>query len=395
MTWGLIRAVLALLVALITLPAVAKPTAEPLTLKLELQGRPVAPTWFAMTGPDRIIVDVSGASAAPNTVDGRGFATKIRLAQFDTRTVRMVIHLAAPARVTGSSIDGRTVSVTLAPTTPQDFARLPRLGRFAATPPAPATSLAAIINEAAPAAKPKPLIVIDAGHGGHDVGAISVHEGRYEKDATLAIAKRIAHELEASGKLRVKLTRDDDRFIPLHVRVQIARKAGAALFLSIHCDSAPNPDAHGSTVYTLSDVASDRMAERAAARENRAGLVAGMELGGEEPEVAGLLFSLVQRGAMNASADFAQGLRAAMGGFRQEAHRFAGFAVLRTGDTPAALLETGYVTNLDDAKMLFSDDGQRRIAKGVRAAVESYFARRQPVLAQAAAAGVVGSAAAR
>lgn len=400
--------------------------ASPVTLRLELRGNLGAPSWFAMSAPDRIVVDIPGGDAAEaGAAETQGLVRKVRLAQFDPATARAVIHLSGPARVSGARVTRGAVLVTLAPTTVVDFARLPALGRFAAVAPsssprAPSAiatiaplkprsasaatagthrpdPLAALVDDALGphASAPKPLVMLDPGHGGHDVGAISVHEGRYEKDATLAIARAVKRELEAGGRVRVALTRSDDRFIPLPDRVRIARAAGAALFLSIHCDSAPNPDARGSTVYTLSDVASDALAARAAARENRAGMIQGVELQGEEPEVAGLLYSLVQRGTMNKSADFAQELRAAMGGFRSDAHRFAGFAVLKTGDTPAALLETGYVTNIDDAKWLFSDEGRGALAKGVAAGVERWFARRGPVLAQARPGSVAGAAAGR
>lgn len=406
MTWGfrLLRVAAAAALALVAPQAGAKPSmraeqpaAARLTLKLDLKGSPRDPSWFALAAPDRLVVDVSGARAEAATVDGRGFVTRVRLAQFDRETARLVIDLAEPARVADTHIEDGAVSITLAPTTPEDFARLPKLGRFAAVPPATvgATSLAGLIPAGALAPSQRerpepartastmtgdrPLIVLDPGHGGHDVGAVSVYEGRFEKDATLAIARAVKRELEASGRFRVKLTRDSDFFIPLPGRVKIARDAGADLFLSIHADSAPNPDASGATVYTLSDVASDKLAARVAARENRAGIIHGVELNGEEPEVAGLIYAMVQRGTMNASADFAQKLQRAMPGevrFKGDYHRFAGFAVLKTGDTPAALLETGYVTNEADARFLFSPEGQKALATGVRAALEAYFPTR-------------------
>lgn len=374
-------------------PHAAAEAGKPITLKLELRGTPAAPSWFALASPNRLVIDIPGARTDRSDTKGRDFVTRIRLAQFDPQTARVVVELAEPARVREARIVEGGVEVTLAPTTAADFARLPALGHFAAVPPEadrPAPLLAAGllpsgIGEAAVPAQPKsrravstlPLVVIDAGHGGHDVGAISVFEGRYEKDATLAIARAIARELERGGRVRVKLTREGDSFIPLEGRVRIARQANADFFLSIHADAAPNPEATGATVYTLSDVASDKMAARVAARENRSGLVKGVELNGEDPEVAGILFSLAQRGTMNVSADFAQALQRGMEPdvpFRQNYHRFAGFAVLRTGDIPAVLLETGYVTNEADARFLFSEAGQQAIAKGAARAIEARFA---------------------
>jgi len=403
MTWGFSKVCAALALAIagmsaLPAPAHAKPRAEalsaakPITLKLELRGTAGDPSWFALAAPNRLVIDVPGARTDRGDSEGKGFVTRVRLAQFEPGTARVVVELASPARVSEARIVDGSVEVTLAPTTAADFARLPALGRFAAVPPVasdrPAPLLAAGLLPAGigePAAAPQrprrgvgtlPLVVIDAGHGGHDVGAISVFEGRHEKDATLAIARAIARELERGGRVRVKLTREGDTFIPLEGRVRIARRLNADFFLSIHADAAPNPEATGATVYTLSDVASDKMAARVAARENRSGLVNGVELNGEDPEVAGILFSLAQRGTMNLSADFAQALQRGMEPdvpFRQNFHRFAGFAVLRTGDIPAVLLETGYVTNEADARFLFSESGQQAIAKGVARAIEARF----------------------
>ena len=170
-----------------------------------------------------------------------------------------------------------------------------------------------------------PLVMIDAGHGGKDTGTISIQDGRYEKDVTLAIALATAHALEQSGKVRVKLTRSDDRFIPLGGRVAIARAAKADLFVSIHADSAPNPQARGASVYTLSEVASDAVAERLAARENTADIIAGVNLGVDAPGVGDIIIDLARRDTMNASVAFAETLQDSLEtkiGFRGEFHHF-------------------------------------------------------------------------
>lgn len=390
------------------------PVAEPVQVRVELDGEIAAPSWFAMSAPDRLVIDLPGGRAEAQTQAGHGAVRKLRLAQFDRKTARMVIELTGPARVQSAVAQDGAVVVTLMPTTAADFARLPRLGRFAAVAPR-SPSLPSVAFPSLPwgngqrstlsppwkdpgakhqgeGGRGRPLVVIDPGHGGKDVGAISAYEGRFEKDATLAIARAIKRELERGGEVRARLTRDDDRFIELGERVAIARRAGAALFLSVHCDSAPNAAAHGATVYTLSDVASDRMAARSAARENRSDALAGVDLGVEEPEVATILYDLTRRGAMNASAGFAESLQRAMQAdvaFTGNYHRFAGFRVLKTADMPAALLETGYVTNEDDARFLFSAEGQRAIARGVRAAIEAQLA---PRLMAASAHGVEGEA---
>jgi len=221
----------------------------------------------------------------------------------------------------------------------------------------------------------KPLVVIDAGHGGKDVGAISVLGG-YEKDVTLAIARLTARRLERGGRVRVQLTRDNDRFIPLGGRVMIARKAQADLFISIHADSAPNPEARGASVYTVSAVASDAIAARLAARENKADIIGGVNLGVEAPEVGDIMIDLSRRATSNVSVLFADILQDALSDrirFRGEFHRFAGFIVLKAPDVPSVLLETGYVTNRDDAAVLFSGEGRQKFADGIARAVERHL----------------------
>jgi len=228
-----------------------------------------------------------------------------------------------------------------------------------------------------PARAARPLVVIDAGHGGKDVGAISI-DGRFEKDATLAIARAAAAALRAGGRVAVRLTRASDRFIPLNERVQIARAAHADLFVSVHADSAPNPAARGASVYTLSANASDAVAARLVARENRADFIGGRDFSSEAADVGGILFALEQRGTLNTAIGFAETLQAKLRrftGFRGEFHQFAGFLVLKAPDIPSVLLETGYVTNADDAAALFSAHGQRQIGEGIARAVEAHLVR--------------------
>ncbi|HMS21790.1 N-acetylmuramoyl-L-alanine amidase [uncultured Sphingorhabdus sp.] len=224
-----------------------------------------------------------------------------------------------------------------------------------------------------------PLVVIDAGHGGHDPGAINPLSGEREKDVTLAIARGIRDELVDTGRVRVALTREGDSFLVLQDRYGIARKMKADLFLSIHADAAGNPDARGGTVYTLSEVASDREAQRLAARENRADVLNGVNLGRQDQEVSSILIDLTQRETMNISASFAKLLiREAKPNMllREKSHKFASFIVLKAPDTPSVLFETGYISNADDAAFLSSRDGQLKVARAVTSAVQAHFARR-------------------
>ena len=223
----------------------------------------------------------------------------------------------------------------------------------------------------------RPLVVIDAGHGGRDPGAASPFDERYEKAVTLALARAIRDEIVASGRVRVALTRADDRYIELRDRYGIARRLGADLFISVHADAAPrNDQAHGATIYTLSEVASDEEAALLAARENRTGLVEGADLG-RDAGVDRILIDLAQRESMNRSADFAQLLKREASPFfpfRPDYHRFASLIVLKAPDIPSILFESGYLTNAKDSAYIHSADGQEQIATGMRRAIEAHFA---------------------
>jgi N-acetylmuramoyl-L-alanine amidase len=224
----------------------------------------------------------------------------------------------------------------------------------------------------------RPIVVIDAGHGGRDPGATSPYGGRREKDVTLALARAMRDELVRSGRVRVALTRDDDRYIDLRDRYEIARRVGASLFVSVHADAAPNNDgARGATIYTLSEVASDREAALLAARENQAGLIGGAELS-PDPGVNMILIDLALRESMDRSADFARLLHreaSPLFPFREQYHRFASLIVLKAPDIPSILFEAGYLTNGEDVAYIHSAEGRQQIATGMRSAIETYFAK--------------------
>lgn len=224
----------------------------------------------------------------------------------------------------------------------------------------------------------RPLVVIDAGHGGHDPGSQNPRLGWREKDITLAIASKLREDLLKTGRVRVAMTRDDDHFLVLQERYGIARKMGAGLFISIHADAAENEGAQGATVYTLSDVASDREAARLAARENRSDILNGVDLTAQAGNVTSILIDLTQRETLEASTRFADLVHreaAPLIRFRAPYHRFASLVVLKSPDTPSVLFEAGYITNDEDAKLLASPEGQERIAEGIARAVTVYFAR--------------------
>ncbi len=352
---------------------------------------------FTLAAPDRIAIDVSGATAGQSAFAG-GSVQNIRQRQFSADTARIVLDLAEPAVVTNGnfSADGKSLRLSLRPVPLTEFSGTIARGKtqiippaaFRADPPKRRYEVTAPIRVnvgkglpvvSGPADDSLPLVVIDAGHGGHDPGAISPHGGQLEKDVTLAIAKSVRNEMLKSGRVRVALTRDTDKFIVLQDRFQLARKLRADLFISIHADSAESPEATGGTVYTLSEVASDREAQRLAARENKANIINGVNLGGADANVSSILIDLTQRETMNVSADFAKLLlreAAPNMRIRGNSHRFASFIVLKAPDTPSVLFETGYLSNEADVTFLASQSGQGKVARALANAIQVHFARR-------------------
>jgi len=225
-----------------------------------------------------------------------------------------------------------------------------------------------------PVARGRPIVVIDAGHGGRDPGARSVSGEIAEKDLTLALARELRDDLVKRGRVRVAMTRDDDRYLTLDDRAAVARRLNAGLFVSLHIDSAPNPLAHGASVYSLSDIASDAEAARFAAAENR-----GAAADGAIGSVQAILSDLAMRAQMSASADLAARLVNKSAGrfeLRPEPHRFASFHVLRRAATPAVLFEAGYISNTDDEALLRTPEHRSAIALALAQAIEVDVAAR-------------------
>lgn len=224
----------------------------------------------------------------------------------------------------------------------------------------------------------KPLIIIDPGHGGVDPGAIGAN-GVYEKHVALKLSKELKKQLLSSGKYRVKMTREDDRFIKLGNRVKYARNHAGDLFISVHADSLRNPKVSGASVYTLSEKASDAQTARLAARENKADLIAGLDLDVEDEEVANILLDLSMRDTMNQSKFFANTLVDSFNTksirLLQRPHRFAGFAVLKSPDIPSVLVEAGFMSNKAEAAKLNTSSHRQKIAKALKHGVDRYFAQ--------------------
>jgi N-acetylmuramoyl-L-alanine amidase len=221
----------------------------------------------------------------------------------------------------------------------------------------------------APSARGRPIVVIDAGHGGRDPGARSVSGEVAEKDLTLALARELRDKLVERGRVRVALTREGDEYLTLDDRAAVARRLDAAMFVSLHMDSAPNPLARGASVYSLSDVASDAEAAHLAAMQND-----GAVQNDGNGSVESMLSELAMRSQMSASADLASRLvKRSAGRFelRPEPHRFAAFHVLRRAGAPAVLFEAGYLSNVDDEMLLRDPKHRSDIALALAQAIEA------------------------
>jgi N-acetylmuramoyl-L-alanine amidase len=349
---------------------------------------------FRLADPYRVIVDLPEIDWQLGK-NGRnlkgGFVRGLRYGRFRPGESRIVFDLDRPAKVLKSFIipprDKKSfrLVIDLSKQTRQAF-----LASLRAHAPVAAKSPATVKDKKSagaarhipPVLKSRPekgekfAIVIDPGHGGLDPGAIGAN-GSYEKNVTLKFARELRKALQATGRYKVYLTRNDDRFISLRGRVAIARKHNANLFLSIHADSIADRNFRGGGVYTLSETASDKEAAELAAKENRADVIAGVDLTSHDDQVASILIDLTQRETMNYSARFAERLINELRKYlhmRRKPHRFAGFRVLKAPDVPSVLVELGYLSNLQDERMLSSHGYRQKIAKSMVRAIENYVA---------------------
>lgn len=247
-------------------------------------------------------------------------------------------------------------------------------------PPRPVLPSEASLIKMAPGMRPL-VVAIDPGHGGQDPGAMGP-TGKREKDVTLAVGRELARQVNATPGMKAYLTRDTDVFIPLPMRAQKARAAKADIFISIHADAAENRSATGSSVYVLSTKgASSQRARWLADKENAADLVGGVRLQQTESTLANVLLDLAQSGHMKASEDAAGhvlgGLKRIGNNHKPQLER-ANFAVLRTSDMPAMLVETAFISNPDEERRLIDPAYQRRIASAVLDGIDTFFTRQPP-----------------
>jgi len=337
---------------------------------------------FTLADPYRVVVDIPQVTfrLPPTTGEsGRGLIKAFRFGLVMPGGSRLVFDLIKPARIDKAFVidaaDGAPARLVLelVATDRASFLRRMEQENRLVRAEAPRANAAPERD-----GDIHPLIVLDPGHGGIDTGTKGPN-GEQEKDIVLSFAERLREDLEKSGKYRVLMTRTDDTFVPLSERVHMARSAGAALLISIHADSLPprEGDAQGASVYTLSDTASDSEAARLAEQENRADVIAGVDLKAEPDDVANILLDLAERETKAFSLQFARKL---IGDLKTATRlhkkplKSAGFRVLRAPDVPSVLVELGYVSNRADLQSLLSVSWRRRTAEAVAQAIDSYFA---------------------
>ncbi len=361
--------------------------------------RKISVSAFALADPYRVVLDIPQVTfrlAKGTGSESRGLIKAFRYGLVMAGGSRIVFDLAGPARIEKVQVldaaNGQPARLVV------EFAAVDRTAflqavaadagrsRAAAKTEEAAAGTTASIPDAAPG-DTRPVVVIDPGHGGIDNGTQAA-SGESEKDIVLEFSLALRDRLEKAGKYRVVMTRSDDTFVALGERVRIGRRQNAALFISVHADSLPRRegDAHGATIYTLSDRASDAEAQRLADSENKADAIAGVDLTEEPTEVADILIDLAQRETRAFSHRFAKVLLNEMKGvvrMHKRPLKSAGFKVLKAPDVPSVLVELGYVSNKGDLQRLVSDDWRSRSVGAVTDAVEAFFGKRVVSVGQA------------
>lgn len=353
---------------------------------------------FTLSSPDRVVIDISSAALGPSALPlpvGTGAIRQIRVAHRPGGNLRIVFDVTEAMRPSATPAgDERAprLAIELRPVT--------RLGASPPALPAPAPLASPVVSTVAsppppspppapepvpavvrpPAAAPAIVVVVDAGHGGHDPGAHGP-SGTREKDVTLAISRRLVALLNEEPGMRGVLTRSDDRFLGLRERMERARSANASLFISVHADAAYNRSAQGSTVYVLSEkAASDEASRRLAARENAA-LIGGVELGDKDPVLASVLMDLSQNASISSSiavGDAILGNMSRLGRLHRRTVQQAPFMVLKSPDVPSVLVETAYISNPTDERNLRSAAHQKALARAMLDGIRKYFAANPP-----------------
>ena len=330
---------------------------------------PVAFSASTQTNPNRVTIDLNASSSFVDDIHvaATGLIADYHLEQGAAGHLRIVLDTKVPAVIHWSTIQasgkGRSSRLTIDLAAAEDPVPNPET---ASTTPAP---------EAKVETRPKFTIAIDPGHGGMDPGASSRGHVR-EKDVVLAFGLALKSALEKVGDFSVIMTRHDDTFIALQDRPKIAHDAKADLLIAIHADTLDDTSVRGTTIYTVSDKASDAEAEALAAKENRADILSGMDLGKQKAEVANVLINLAQRESKSQALMFA---KQAVNDIRPVTEltgkpmRSAAFVVLKAPDVPSVLVELGYLSNKADETMLTSPKWRDEMAAALTQAIEQHF----------------------
>ena len=342
---------------------------------------------FTLSNPYRVVIDLPRVDwKIPEEKMGAtdvGLVRALRFGLFSPTMSRVVLDAEAPVaidkvfRLAPRENYPHRLVVDLKPVSQAEFASLSDT-RVTSDQPLPKPNR----QDRSPspdAGDSRPTIVIDAGHGGVDPGAIGV-SGTYEKDIVLDYARDLADALEATGRYRVVMTRRQDIFLPLRKRVELARKADGDLFISLHANTHPSGKIRGASVYTLSETSSDKEAAQLAAKENKSDVIAGVDLAATTGTVSKILIDLAQRETMNESKHFANTL---VDELKQSVkllnntHRFAGFAVLKAPDVPSVLFEIGYMSNRHEERQLLTSSHRKKVNREMVDAVNSFFEWRE------------------
>jgi N-acetylmuramoyl-L-alanine amidase len=336
-----------------------------------------------IANPARIVVDLPATAFGfpAKDLQARGLFKDIRYGTMDEESARIVLTATRPVKLALARVQaddgGRSHRLVLDAEMidKKQFAELVRTQSWSDEAEAAQTTSAIPAPEKA--APGDFVVAVDAGHGGIDAGAIGVDSKTEEKQVTLAFAKALADRLNREPGIKAFLTRDDDEFLSLSQRVLIARQNHANLFISLHADTLRQKDIRGATVYTISDKASDKLAADLADRENLSDQIAGKETVAEPPEVADILLDLTRRETQAFSISLA---RSVLDSFKDQVgtinnpHRHAGFRVLQAPDVPSILLELGFLSNVEDEKLLLDEAWRAKIADLLTDAVERYRA---------------------
>ncbi len=334
-----------------------------------------------ITNPERIVVDLPATAFGfpAKDLEARGLFKDIRYGAMDEGSARIVLTAARPVQLALAKVqmdesgNGHRLVLDAEMIDKQKFAELVKTQSW--TDQADAAQTTSAIPQPEKTAPGDFIIAIDAGHGGIDTGAIGVDTKTEEKQVTLAFAKALADRLNKERGIKAFLTRDNDEFLSLSQRVLIARQNHAGLFISLHADTLKQKDIRGATVYTISDKASDKLAADLAERENLSDQIAGKETVAEPPEVADILLDLTRRETQAFSISLAESVLASFKdqvGTINNPHRHAGFRVLQAPDVPSILLELGFLSNVDDEKLLLDDTWRVKMTDLLTDAVKRY-----------------------